>query len=207
MVGLLWTFFKRRIQPLKARVHPMFEYTGSADPTRELEKELAESEVKVRVSGVLRLRISIEASLTNCPLARSLTQNPRHVSLFALSLFLQARGRAQPTSFFTLVFALHQDLQINRCYLPLSEDAEKKKAKWAQAERQKERKKEKDQRKAAEDKARYGHARTGADTPSEMLEATTQETSKDEGMEAWTNVVLEPRKRPTDELVGEVSSK
>ncbi|OEL17887.1 hypothetical protein BAE44_0021094, partial [Dichanthelium oligosanthes] len=93
---LLWTFFERRIQPLKARVHPMFKYTGPTDPSRESEAELVESEVKAWVSGVLRSGISVEAGLTNHPLARSLAHNPSHVSLFAFPLFLLARTHGRP---------------------------------------------------------------------------------------------------------------
>ncbi|OEL13894.1 hypothetical protein BAE44_0025087 [Dichanthelium oligosanthes] len=33
-VKVLWTFFERRVQPLTARAHPLFRYTGAGDSTR-----------------------------------------------------------------------------------------------------------------------------------------------------------------------------
>ncbi|OEL15668.1 hypothetical protein BAE44_0023313 [Dichanthelium oligosanthes] len=53
-VKVLWTFFERRIQPLKARAHPMFRYTGAGDPTRMSPDELTPAEVKSRVWAVIR---------------------------------------------------------------------------------------------------------------------------------------------------------
>ncbi|OEL18298.1 hypothetical protein BAE44_0020683 [Dichanthelium oligosanthes] len=62
-VGLPWTFFERRVQPLKARARPMFQYTGPVDPTRELEAELMLVEVKARVKLVLKKSRSVEVNL------------------------------------------------------------------------------------------------------------------------------------------------
>ncbi|OEL27342.1 hypothetical protein BAE44_0011639 [Dichanthelium oligosanthes] len=62
-VGLLWTFFERRVQPLKARTCPMFEYAGPADPTRESGMELTPVEVKARVRLVLKKSPNIKADL------------------------------------------------------------------------------------------------------------------------------------------------
>ncbi|OEL31831.1 hypothetical protein BAE44_0007150, partial [Dichanthelium oligosanthes] len=42
---LCWTFFGLRIQPLKARAHPMWEYSDRTDPTRESEEDLPWPEV------------------------------------------------------------------------------------------------------------------------------------------------------------------
>jgi hypothetical protein len=42
---LLWTFFNRRIQPLRAIAHEMRLYIGPIDTTRESTKDLIEVEV------------------------------------------------------------------------------------------------------------------------------------------------------------------
>ncbi|OEL29573.1 hypothetical protein BAE44_0009408 [Dichanthelium oligosanthes] len=51
--GLCWTFFGTRIHPLKARAHPIWEYSDCTDRTRELEVELPKSKVAVRVDDVV----------------------------------------------------------------------------------------------------------------------------------------------------------
>lgn len=48
-IGVVETFFRHRIQPLKARVHSMYEYVGQDDPTRESRTELVDSKVRARV--------------------------------------------------------------------------------------------------------------------------------------------------------------
>ncbi|OEL16837.1 hypothetical protein BAE44_0022144 [Dichanthelium oligosanthes] len=53
-VKVLWTFFERRIQPLKAWAHPMFRYTSTGNPTRMSPDELTPAEVKSRVWAVIR---------------------------------------------------------------------------------------------------------------------------------------------------------
>ncbi|OEL19720.1 hypothetical protein BAE44_0019261 [Dichanthelium oligosanthes] len=52
-LGLCWTFFSLWIQPLKARAHPIWEYSDRSDPTRESEVELPKSEVVSRVADVV----------------------------------------------------------------------------------------------------------------------------------------------------------
>ncbi|OEL26878.1 hypothetical protein BAE44_0012103 [Dichanthelium oligosanthes] len=44
-IGLLWAMHKHWIQPLKNRVHPIFEYPNHGDPTRESADELLEEEI------------------------------------------------------------------------------------------------------------------------------------------------------------------
>jgi hypothetical protein len=39
-------FICRRVQPCKERVHPLYEYSGSSDPTRESARNLSCEEVK-----------------------------------------------------------------------------------------------------------------------------------------------------------------
>jgi hypothetical protein len=43
MVAL--NFICRRVQPYKERVHPLYEYSGSGDPTRESARNLTHEEV------------------------------------------------------------------------------------------------------------------------------------------------------------------
>jgi hypothetical protein len=38
-------FICRRVQPCKERVHPLYEYSGSGDPTRESARNLSREEV------------------------------------------------------------------------------------------------------------------------------------------------------------------
>jgi hypothetical protein len=38
-------FISRRVQPCKERVHPLYEYSGSGDPTRESARNLSREEV------------------------------------------------------------------------------------------------------------------------------------------------------------------
>ena len=48
-------FLKRRIQPLMAREHPMFEYSGPEDPTRLDEVDLSDDELKAEVRRLTKL--------------------------------------------------------------------------------------------------------------------------------------------------------
>ncbi|OEL38353.1 hypothetical protein BAE44_0000627, partial [Dichanthelium oligosanthes] len=54
----LWsTSFSRWVQPLKARVHPLWEYSDHSDSTCESKEVLALSEVATRVANVLQLSV------------------------------------------------------------------------------------------------------------------------------------------------------
>ena len=44
-VDIIHTFLKRRVQPLQARAHPMFLYSGCNDPTRVSTRELSKGDV------------------------------------------------------------------------------------------------------------------------------------------------------------------
>jgi hypothetical protein len=46
----------RRVQPCKERVHPMFEYTGGADPTREMLEVMPREELDRRLALVFDMR-------------------------------------------------------------------------------------------------------------------------------------------------------
>ncbi|OEL15050.1 hypothetical protein BAE44_0023931 [Dichanthelium oligosanthes] len=53
-VKVMWTFFERRIQPLMARVHTLYQYTGVKDPTRISLEMLMPKEVRARVWVVIK---------------------------------------------------------------------------------------------------------------------------------------------------------
>ena len=44
-VDIICTFLKRRVQPLQARVHPMFLYFGCHDPTRVSADEFSKGDL------------------------------------------------------------------------------------------------------------------------------------------------------------------
>ncbi|OEL37744.1 hypothetical protein BAE44_0001237, partial [Dichanthelium oligosanthes] len=89
-VRVMWTLFKRRIQPLKARARPLFQYSGPADPMCESLEELEPSEVRARVCAVIKKRLTAEeeadlnlhlAGQAHLPMARREGHDPRCVSL------------------------------------------------------------------------------------------------------------------------------
>jgi hypothetical protein len=53
-VKVMWTFFERRIQPLLARAHALYRYTGVKDPTRMSPEVLSPKEVRARVWAVIK---------------------------------------------------------------------------------------------------------------------------------------------------------
>ncbi|OEL27390.1 hypothetical protein BAE44_0011593, partial [Dichanthelium oligosanthes] len=89
-VGLCWTFFMQRVQPLKARAHPLFQYAGPTDPTRESKADLPWSEVKAWVVSVLKTGINIEETLNNHPSPRSLAHNPQNIYFLPFPSFSSA---------------------------------------------------------------------------------------------------------------------
>ncbi|OEL13361.1 hypothetical protein BAE44_0025620 [Dichanthelium oligosanthes] len=59
-VKVLWTFFERRVQPLKARAHPLYRYTGNGNPTRSSRDVLAPVEVRARVWAAIKRAKDVE---------------------------------------------------------------------------------------------------------------------------------------------------
>ncbi|OEL12676.1 hypothetical protein BAE44_0026305, partial [Dichanthelium oligosanthes] len=59
-VKVLWTFFERRVQPLKAQAHPLYRYTGDGDPTRTSPEPLTPGEVRSRVWTVIKRSKDVE---------------------------------------------------------------------------------------------------------------------------------------------------
>ena len=76
-------FLKYRLNPLKERVHPAFEYTGHHDPTRESEVDLAEEEVGNRLRALFADGVDIPTK-KNKPWCRSfhIYRPPPQVCIF-----------------------------------------------------------------------------------------------------------------------------
>jgi hypothetical protein len=55
-VQLIRTFIERRVQPLAAWVHPMWEYTDCQDPTRISSDELREAEIDDSVHAITNIK-------------------------------------------------------------------------------------------------------------------------------------------------------
>ncbi|OEL34246.1 hypothetical protein BAE44_0004735, partial [Dichanthelium oligosanthes] len=98
-VKVLWTFFERRVQPLKARAHPLFRYSGVGDPTRASPEVLEPTEVRSRVWTVIKRRQAAdneadldyhEAGQAPHPAARREGNDPFCVSLVSLFHFVLA---------------------------------------------------------------------------------------------------------------------
>ncbi|OEL13139.1 hypothetical protein BAE44_0025842 [Dichanthelium oligosanthes] len=76
-VKVMWTFFEWRVHPLRARVHPLFRYTGAGDPTRMSLDELTPAEVRSRVWTVIR-RAEITLELDHLQAGTALVPAARH---------------------------------------------------------------------------------------------------------------------------------
>ena len=74
-VHLIATFVKRRVQPLQARVHPLFEYAGATDPTRAHAEELGVGELEARVCALTTLKVG-EPHDFKSPVAPFSLENP-----------------------------------------------------------------------------------------------------------------------------------
>ena len=62
-------FVNRQIQPLQARAHPMWEYTGSSDETRIFDEELSRQELRDKLVTIMSLtkKDKFEASPREAP--------------------------------------------------------------------------------------------------------------------------------------------
>ena len=81
MVG---SFISRWIQPSQRRVHPSYEYQGSADPTRTRQGALDKIEVKARIEELFNLADPNYARLSNIEHALKLAQPPPKVTRLSL---------------------------------------------------------------------------------------------------------------------------
>jgi hypothetical protein len=64
-VQIISTFIRRRVQPLQARAHAMWQYTGAADPTRVHKEKLSTNELETRIRSLTTL--TAKDSLTSKP--------------------------------------------------------------------------------------------------------------------------------------------
>ena len=81
MVG---NFISRRIQPCQRRVHPSYEYQGSADPTRTRQGALDKIEIKARIGELFNLADPNYARLSDIKHAFNLARPPPKVTRLAL---------------------------------------------------------------------------------------------------------------------------
>ncbi|OEL37420.1 hypothetical protein BAE44_0001561, partial [Dichanthelium oligosanthes] len=59
-IKVLWTLFERRIQPLKARARPLFQYSGIGDLTRVSLEVLKPAEVRSRVWMLINKKMTAD---------------------------------------------------------------------------------------------------------------------------------------------------
>jgi hypothetical protein len=59
------SFCRRTIQPIKDRVHPVYEYWGQSEPTREVNRKVSKEEMTARVSLMFSGRVKVK----KCPKA------------------------------------------------------------------------------------------------------------------------------------------
>jgi hypothetical protein len=62
------SFCRRMIQPIKDRVHSVYEYCGQSDPTREVNRKVSKEEMATRVSQMYYGKVKAK----KCPKAHSL---------------------------------------------------------------------------------------------------------------------------------------
>ena len=83
---LICTFLKRRIQPLQARVHGMWEYSGLQDPTRTSPEEISGEELEARVRQITHLKRDDSFAEPTAAITFS-SENPLPEVTEALTLF------------------------------------------------------------------------------------------------------------------------
>ena len=66
-VHLIATFVKRLVQPLRARIHPMWKDQGASDPTRMSSVELNDEVVVQKVKAITSL-VAADACNITCPI-------------------------------------------------------------------------------------------------------------------------------------------
>ena len=80
-VAVVRSFIKRRIQPIKERDHPAYEYSGRKDPTRESPSLWVPKALDARVSSLFQQDVAVR----DIPLPEGfkLEHPPNRVSAFA----------------------------------------------------------------------------------------------------------------------------
>ena len=74
-IQLIATFVKRRVWPIHARAHPMWEYEGASDNTRMSPNELSGNELKGHVRSITNLKADDSCNV-DCPVAPYGLENP-----------------------------------------------------------------------------------------------------------------------------------
>ena len=74
-VHLIATFVRRRVLPIQARAHPLFEYAGATDGTRTSAEELSTSEIESRICALTMLKVG-EAYALESPVVPYSLENP-----------------------------------------------------------------------------------------------------------------------------------
>jgi hypothetical protein len=65
------SFCRRMIQPIKDRVHPVYEYWGQSDPTHEVNRKGSKEEMEARVSQMYSGKVKVK----KCPKTHSLKRS------------------------------------------------------------------------------------------------------------------------------------
>jgi hypothetical protein len=65
------SFCRRMIQPIKDRVHPVYEYYGQSDPTGEVNRKVSKEKMVARVSQMYFGKVKVK----ECPRAHSLKRS------------------------------------------------------------------------------------------------------------------------------------
>src|SRR6266508_423536 len=79
-VGVVRNFIGRRIQPIKEQVHPVYEYSGLEDPTRESPNPWCVSALDDRVSSLFQNDVIIKGA--SHPVGYTLKNLPDRVYSF-----------------------------------------------------------------------------------------------------------------------------
>jgi len=74
-IHLIATFVKRRVWPIRARAHPMWEYEGASDSTRMSPEELSRNELLSHVRSITNLTQDKPCNV-DCPVAAYGLENP-----------------------------------------------------------------------------------------------------------------------------------
>ena len=82
--SVVGNFISRRIQPCLRRVHPSYEYQGSADPTRTRKEALDKIEIKARIGELFNLADLNYVRLSDIEHAFKLARPPPKVNYAAL---------------------------------------------------------------------------------------------------------------------------
>ena len=74
-VQLMATFLKRRVWPIRARAHPMWQYEGVLDSSRMSQEELSKNELVTHVRSITSLKASDPCNV-DCPVTPYGVDNP-----------------------------------------------------------------------------------------------------------------------------------